>query len=180
MKVPGFSPEAIRALQAVVKTIDSQIEKLEKRFAGLAKKSSFAARYELALSVEGVGPVLARIAISELPENLHDWSTRQISSYSSVACMDNSSGTSVLNGTVPNHGNSHLKAGLYMPAVGLVATREWAKRTYSRLRAKGKTHQQAIIAIMHKLLIHLIAVLKRGSPWQAEPPKRRLTMNNTI
>jgi len=153
MKVPGFSSEAVRALAAVVKSIDSQIEKLEKKFVELTKKSSLATRYELALSVDGVGPVLARIAISELPENLHDWSSRQISSYSSVACMDNSSGQSVLNAAVPSHGNTHLKAGLYMPAVALVARRDWAKRTYGRLRAKGKAHQQAIIAIMHKLLI---------------------------
>lgn len=179
MKVPGFSAVAIAALQAVVKTLNDQIQNLETAFAERVRKSSLADRYKLALSVEGVGPVMARIAASELPENLDGWSIRQISSYAGVAGMDNSSGKSALPTHVPRHANSHLKAGLYMPAIALVATKEWAKHTYARLKGKGRTHQQAIVAIMHKLLIHLVAVIKRGSAWHPEPPKR-LTDNYTI
>jgi transposase len=172
IKVPGLHAFAVRALQDIVKSLESQIRKLETKFVELVRKSSMADRYKLALSVEGVGPVLARIAVSELPENLERWSVRQVSSYAGVAGMDNSSGKSAQPTHVPRHANSHLKAGLYMPALALVGTKDWAKRTYARLREKGKTHQQAMIAIMHKLLIHLVAVLKRGSAWHAEPSKR--------
>ena len=94
---------------------------------------------------------------------------RQLSSYAGVAAMDNSSGNRILNSHVPSHGNSHLKAGLYMPAISLLATQPWAKRTYARLTGLGRTHQQAMIAIMHKLLFHIVAVLKRDSAWKAEP-----------
>jgi transposase len=174
MKVPGFNPAAIRSLQAVVETIDAEIRRLEKTFVRLVRKSSLGGRHELALSACGVGPALARIAVCELPENLKDWSVRQLSSYAGVAAIDGSSGKSSPPAYVPRHGNSHLKGGLYMPAVALIATQPWAKATYARLRGKGRTHQQAIVAVMHKLLIHLVAVLKRGSPWQAEPPTVRL------
>jgi len=172
MKVPGYSQVAIESLKAVVKSIDAQIAKLEKKFIELVHKGPLAERHDLALSVQGVGPVLARIAVSELPERLDDWSIRQISSYAGVAAIDHSSGKRSSPARVPSHGNSHLKGGLYMPAVALVSTQKWAKELYRRLKEKGRTHQQAIIAVMHKLLIHLVAVLKRGSPWQAEPPKR--------
>jgi transposase len=175
IQVPGVNPVVIHSYRAVVKALATEIKTLEKKFVALMKentKSLLSERYKLALSVRGVGPVLARIAICELPEDLHAWSIRQISSYGGVAVMDNSSGKSVLPSHVPRHSNTHLKGGLYMPAVALVATQGWAKTTYARLRAKGHTHQQAIIPIMHKLLFHLIAVLKRGSPWEGEPPKR--------
>jgi transposase len=172
MKVPGYSQVAIESLKAVVKSIDREIAKLGKKFVELVKKSRLADRHQLALSVQGVGPALARIAVSELPEKLEAWSIRQISSYAGVSAIDNSSGKRSSPARVPSHGNSHLKGGLYMPAVALVATQKWAKDLYKRLKGKGRTHQQAIIAVMHKLLFHLVAVLKRGSPWQAEPPKR--------
>ena len=170
MKVPGFSQVAIRSLRAVVKTIDAQIKSLEKSFVELVKKSRFSERYKLARSVQGVGPVLARIALCELPESLENWSIRQLSSYAGVAAIDNGSGKKRPIAKVPRHGNSHLKGGLYMPAMSLVSKQEWAKTTYARLRGLGRTHEQAAIAIMHKLLIHLVAVLKRGTPWQSEPP----------
>ena len=175
IQVPGVNPVAIRSYKSVVKALGSEIKKLEKHFVAVMKKktkSLLSQRYKLALSVSGVGPVLARIAVCELPENLHSWSIRQISSYAGVAAMDNSSGKSAFPAHVPRHANTHLKGGLYMPAVALVATQDWAKDTYARLRARGATHQQAIVPIMHKLLFHLVAVLKRGSPWEGEPPKR--------
>ncbi len=172
MRVPGYSEVAIRTLKAVVKTIDREMAKLEKKFIELVKKGPLAERYALALSVQGVGPVLSRIAVSELPEKLDTWSIRQICSYGGVAAIDHSSGKRSSPARVPSHGNSHLKGGLYMPALSLTTTQKWAKDLYKRLTEKGRTHQQAIIAVMHKLLIQLVAVLKRGSPWQAEPPIR--------
>jgi transposase len=179
IQVPGFSSIAIGALKSVVKAIDAEIKNLEKRFIELVKKGSLAERYELALSVPGVGPVLARVAVCELPEKLDEWSVRQLSSYAGVAAIDDNSGKRLPVARVPSHGNSHLKAGLYMPAMALIVNQEWAKTTYRRLRGNARTHQQAIIAVMHRLLIHIIAVLKRGSAWQTEPPKG-LTNNHTI
>jgi transposase len=171
IKVPGVNPIAIEALKAVVKAIEAQVTLLRRKFVELVRKSSFATRYALLLTIPGVGPCLARIAVCELPEDLHRWSVRQLSSYAGVATMDNSSGNKRSPAHVPTHGNSHLKAGLYMPAISLLATQDWAKKTYSRLLAKGKLHQQAMIAIMHKLFFHLVAVLKRGSAWKANPLK---------
>jgi transposase len=171
VQVPGFSACAASSLLAVVKAIDAEVKKLEKAFVALVRKSSLAGRYDLCLSVCGVGPHLARIAVCELPESLQDWSVRQLSSYAGVSAIDRSSGSSAPPAQVPRHANSHLKGGFYMPSVALVATQPWAQAVYRRLRTKGRTHQQAIVAVMHKLLIHLVAVVKRGSPWQAEPPK---------
>ena len=69
-------------------------------------------------------------------------------------------------------GNTHLKAALYMPAVTALRREEWAKNLYARLRQKGRTHDQAIVPIMRRLLTRVVVVLKRGTPWEDEPPKR--------
>jgi transposase len=40
---------------------------------------------------------------------------------------------------------------------------------YRRWRAAGKLPKVALIAAMHKLLIHLNAMLKDQTPWQPTP-----------
>jgi transposase len=172
IQVPGFSKVAIKSLKCVIAALNTQIQKLEREFVALVKTSSFAEKYRIALTVPSIGPVMARAAVCELPENLHGWSVRQISTYAGVAPVDESSGTKTLPSRVPKHKNVHLKAALYMPALNAVQTQEWARKTYARLMARGLKHQQAMIPIMHKLLFHLVAVLKRGSAWEAEPPKK--------
>lgn len=167
MKVPGFSKVAASSLKRIVKAIDREIEKLKSEFLRLVKESSFAERYALAKSVPGVGVDLARICVCELPEDLENWSAKQVCAYAGVAPIDDSSGKRSGPARVPQHANFHLKAGLYMPGLGLMQHDPWASRTYARLRARGLAHQQAAISLMHKLLIRIIAVLKRGTAWQA-------------
>ena len=172
IQVPGYAPQAAKALKRVATALGREIAKLEAEFVRMVKASSLAQRFALAQTVPCVGPNLARIAVCELPQDLEKWSIRQLSCYAGVAALDDQSGKKNLPPRVPKHKNVHLKAALYMPAMGLIMRHAWAKQTYSRLRTRGLTHQQAIVAIMHKLLFHLVAVLKRGSAWQAEPPTK--------
>lgn len=172
VQVPGFSKVAAAALRRVVAALDRQIRNLEAEFVRQVGASPLAERYRLVLGVPNVGPCLARIAVCELPENLESWSIRQLSSYAGLPPMNKSSGKKELPARVPKHKNAHLKAGLYMPAMVAVQRSPWATKTYARLRARGLVHQSAVVAVMHKLLFHIVAVLKRGSAWEAEPPKK--------
>jgi hypothetical protein len=65
-----------------------------------------------------------------------------------------------------------LKGAFYMPAVNRVGIAPWAKEIYARRRARGCNHQQALVPVMRKMLTQVAAVLRRRSPWQAEPPAR--------
>ena len=44
------------------------------------------------------------------------------------------------------------------------------KPFYARLRAKGKSHKQAIIACIGKLVSIMNAIIKTGSPFNANIP----------
>lgn len=170
LKVPGLSAVVVKSLRSLIRALDRQIKILDAEFVRFVKTTPLGERYQLAQSIPQVGPGLARVAVSELPENLTSWSIRQISSYGGLAPQDEASGKKVMKSRLSRHKNVHLKAALYMPAMGLIRNQPWAKAGYTRLRARGLTHQQAIVPIMHKLLFHLVAVLKRGSAWEAEPP----------
>jgi transposase len=171
IQVPGYSKIAAESLNRVIKALDRQIKRLSLEFEKLVAASSFAQKYEHLQSIPCIGPNTARVAVCELPEDIQNWSVRQISAYAGVAPMDDSSGKRTAPARVPKHGNFRMKAALYMPAMGWVKKGGWGLATYRRLLARGLTHQQAIIPLMHKQLFFICAVLKRGTAWEAVPPK---------
>ena len=172
IQVPGMSAVVVKSIKRLSTTLTKEIKTLEKAFVGKVKSSSLATKYKNILTVPSIGPVAARTLVCELAEDLNPWSVRKISVYAGVAPLDDSSGKKVKPARVPKHKNVHLKAALYMPALNAVQRQPWATKAYAKLRAKGLNHQQAMIPIMHKLLFHVVAVIKRGSAWEAEPPKK--------
>lgn len=119
----------------------------------------------LLMSAPGVGPVVARTLIAELPE-LGQLSGKQIAALVGVAPYPHDSGRT--RGRRPiQGGRGKVRAVLYMAA--LVATRYHPalRAFYQRLLARGKPKKVALVACMHKLLTILNAMLRHQQPWQA-------------
>jgi transposase len=116
-------------------------------------------------SVPGVGPVLCRTLLAELPE-LGSLTHKQLAALVGVAPLNRDSGTMRGKRAVWG-GRSGVRAALYMAA--LVATRHnpQVKEFYERLLAAGKAKKVALVACMRKLLIILNAVLKHRTPWRS-------------
>lgn len=166
--MPGLEPYVKQALRDTAALVEVRIRKMEKEFAQRVKKTALRTRYELAMSVPGVGPILSRVVTSELPDDLSPFSISQLTSYASVAPIDDSSGKQTKPARI-QRGNLHLKAALYMPALGCIQRQKWARELYARLMARGRKHEQAIVAVMRRLLIRILEVLKRGTPWVVKP-----------
>jgi transposase len=167
--MPEIDPHAREAYRRVVQALTEQLKGLRREFHELVTTSSSASLYELALTVPDIGAETARVCVSELPENWRTASLAQLSVYAGLAPIDDSSGKRVQPARL-GRGNFRLKAIFYMPALLAVQRRQWAKDLYARLRAKGRAHQQAIIAVMRRLFLRVMAVLRRGSPWTEEAP----------
>jgi transposase len=167
-KVAGLDKVARQAYLSCAAMLDRKIQTLEKEYVKRVKASDLKEKYELALSIPGVGPCLARIAVAELPENIGDFTIAQLTAYAGVAPMDNSSGKKQGSAKI-QQGNSHIKGALYMPALYCVGHQSWAKDLYARLRAKGRIHKQAAIAVMRRLLMRVVEVIQRGTPWEVRP-----------
>ena len=173
---PGLPPCCAKAYAGSILHLDKEIKKLEKALLEAILKSKYESQYKLALSVNCIGPATAATLVSELPPNLYQASAHQIVAYGSLAPKDDSSGKR--NG--PKHlapGNMHIKNAMYMPAMVAIKTQEWARGLYKRLRSKGRAHQQAIAAVMRKLLERVIVVIQRGTAYQPAPPKKPQTQN---
>ena len=116
-------------------------------------------------SVPGVGPVLARTLLAELPE-LGTLDRRRLAALAGVAPLNRDSGKMRGRRAVWG-GRARVRAALYMAA--LVASRHnpAIREFYERLCAAGKPKKVALVACMRKLLAILGAMLKHRDPWRS-------------
>ena len=119
---------------------------------------------DLLRSVPGIGQVVSRTLIAELPELGH-LCRKKIASLVGVAPINRDSGSLRGRRSVWG-GRSTVRRALYMAA--LVATRRNVviRRFYQRLRSAGKSPKVALVACMRKLLVILNAMVRTGQPWQ--------------
>ncbi|MFC1491028.1 IS110 family transposase [Nitrospinota bacterium] len=155
------------------KTIKTHIKWLKRALAGLdarlrelVRESPLWREKEALLqSVPGIGDVVSRTLIAELPE-LGRLNRRQVASLVGVAPLNRDSGTMRGRRSVWG-GRPAVRRALYMSA--LVAARKnfVIRRFYERLREAGKKAKVALVACMRKLLTILNAMVRSGQPWRA-------------
>jgi transposase len=151
--------EHIRYLERQLKGIDLETEER------IRTSPIWRAKEDLLRSVPGVGPVLSRTLIAELPE-LGQLTEKQICALVGVAPLARDSG--IMRGRrMVWGGRAPVRAVLYMAA--LVASRRnpVVRAFYLRLRTAGKPPKVAITACMRKLLVILNAMVRSNTPWNA-------------
>ncbi len=127
-----------------------------------------ARRYELLLSIPGVGATSALHLLAELTLLPANMDVRQWVAYAGLDPREYSSGTSVHKKVrISKAGNQHLRRALYMPALVASVREPHLRAFYLHLLARGKTKMQALVATMRKLL-H--AILRHA---QTRPALRR-------
>ena len=123
--------------------------------------------YDLVTSVKCVGDVLATELIVYTNAFTRMQTTSQLACYCGVAPFEHSSGTSIRGriGT-SNFANMNLKSTLHMAAVSATRYVPDIKQYYERKVAEGKNKMCVINAIRNKLIKRVMAVVKRGTPYQ--------------
>ena len=124
-------------------------------------------RDRLLQSVPGIGPTTAACLIASLPE-LGTLSHREISKLVGVAPLPDDSGTRTGYRRI-HGGRRNVRRALYMATVTAITHNPTIALAYRRWRAQGKLPKVALVAAMHKLLIHLNAMLKYQTAWQPTP-----------
>ena len=116
-------------------------------------------RDQLLQSVPGIGPTTSAALLAQLPE-LGGLTHRQISKLVGVAPLPDDSGARHGYRRVQG-GRADVRCALYMATVTAVTHNPTIRVAYRRWRAAGKVPKVALVAAMHKLLIHLNAMLKQ-------------------
>lgn len=162
-----LAPEVVaRRIRVHVRWLEKELDRADRELDEAIERSEAWRENEALLrSVPGVGPVLARTLLAELPE-LGTLGHRRLSALVGVAPLNRDSGTlrgkrAVWGGRAP------VRATLYMGALVAVRHNPTLKAFYGRLLKAGKPKKVALVACMRKLLSILNAVLRDRAPWHS-------------
>jgi transposase len=151
------------SVRTLGRCLDRQIEALDAAIAGLIEATpDLRAKARSLRAVRGVGPVTIAALLAGVPE-LGTFNKNQVAAMAGVAPFNRDSGT--FRGTRSIHGGRHaVRRVLFMAALSASRSNPILRDVYQRLRAKGKAHKVALVAVMRKLLIHLNSLLKCPPP----------------
>jgi transposase len=155
---------AQRSFKAVLKRLEAERARIDKAIDKLIEASPlWCAQQGLLKSVPGIGDVVARTLIAELPE-LGQVDRHQIAALAGVAPMNRDSGRYRGKRQIQG-GRVEVRAPLYMAGLVAIQHNPALKSFYRRLRDAGKPARLALVAAMRKLLTILNAMLRDGKPW---------------
>jgi transposase len=156
---PMLPREILASLQRNLRHLDREIDKIEGLINQLVEQApALRERVRLLVQVQGVGHRTAVAVLATMPE-LGTLSENQTAALAGLAPFNRDSGA--FRGTRSIRGGRlSVRGALYMAAFSASQNNPVLKPFYQRLRAKGKAHNLALVAVMRKLLIHLNRLLK--------------------
>ncbi|MBO0741858.1 MAG: IS110 family transposase [Hyphomicrobiaceae bacterium] len=159
------SRRLIKSVDRLLAVLQKELSELEQEVGeGIRGTPAWRERDELLRSVPGIGNVVARTLIADLPE-LGRLGRKQIAALVGIAPLNRDSGRMHGKRTTWG-GRAKVRSALYMAA--LVASRRnpVLKAFYQRLISFGKPKKLALIAVMRKLLTILNAMVRDNKRWQ--------------
>ncbi|MER8548609.1 IS110 family transposase [Mesorhizobium sp. M1169] len=160
-----IAKQAQKSIQRLLVALRRELASLDAGMDDHIRKSPvWRVNEKLLSSVPGVGPVVARSLIAEMPE-LGSLDRRQIAALAGLAPWTRQSGKwrgkSFIGG-----GRSHVRAALFMAALVAIRHNPVLKAFRDRLVEAGKPKIVAVVATMRKLLTILNAIVRDQKPWQ--------------
>jgi transposase len=158
-------PRLRKSIARLLKALEKELASLDADIDDAVRGSpAWRDKEDLLASVPGVGPIIARTLIAELPE-LGQLGRKQIAALAGLAPFTRQSGQW--------HGRSFIGGGrtavrtvLFMGAMVAKRHNPVLKAFFDRLVVAGKPKMVALVAVARKLLIILNAILRDNRPWQ--------------
>jgi transposase len=161
------TPASLRSqLEAHLAFLEGQLAALDAALAQTIQASPiWRAKEQLLCSIPGVGPVVARTLLAELPE-LGALTRQAAAALVGVAPLNRDSGRRQRPRGIGG-GRAGVRAKLYMAALTATRCDPVMRAFYERLMRHGKPPKVALVACMHKLLTVANAILRDGTPWRS-------------
>ena len=129
----------------------------------IAGSATLNTRYDLLVSIPGIGPATAPVLLAMLPEaGTTDRSS--IASLAGVAPMARDSGTFTGKRSIAG-GRPRIRRALYQAAMGTMSGQSRFAHKYRQLIKAGKQPKVALIAVARKIITTANAILKTQQPY---------------
>lgn len=154
-----------KSIARLLKALEKELTSLDQDIDDAIRGSpAWREKENLLASVPGIGPVIARTLLADLPE-LGTLDRRQIAALVGLAPWTRQSGQwrgrSFIGG-----GRTSVRAALFPGAMAAARHNPQLRDFHQRLIAAGKPKMVALIAVARKLLTILNAIIRDNRPWQ--------------
>lgn len=130
-----------------LEVLNEQMERVERRIEDAVKKTN-----TKLTSIPGFGELTAGILIGELGTLKRFRSADQLTAFAGLDVVVRQSGKYEHKGHISKRGSPNLRDALYKAALPASQFNPVCKQFYQKLRAKGKHHKVALVAVARKLL----------------------------
>jgi transposase len=159
------SAQAAKSISRLVKALENELNSVDHDIDDHVRSSpAWSAAENLLTTVPGVGNVIARTLLAEMPE-LGTLDRRQIAALAGLAPWTRQSGQwrgkSFIGG-----GRASVRSALFMAAMVASRHNPNLKSFREQLIARGKAKKTALVAVARKLLTILNAIIRDQQPWR--------------
>jgi len=170
----GFQEPLLWEVKALVHQLELFIEQIAQAEGRIER--AMEGRKSLVVTVPGVGVVTAAVIESELGDAKRFENANQVRAFAgldpSVFQTGKFEGTQM---HISKRGSPQLREALYRSALWASRANPACRELYERMRAKGKAHRSALIAVSAKLLIQAWAVMRDGKSFEIPERYRHTT-----
>jgi transposase len=154
--------ETVTFLAQASERIHDEIETLFKRHPDLDRER------KLLMSIPGIGDVMSSYLLSVL--RLRSFSSaREAAAFCGVVPLHNQSGERThTKGKISRECDGTIRAALYLPTLAAIRSHVPFRQRYEALIERGKHHNQAVFAMMNKIVRTAFGVLRNGKPYRID------------
>ena len=154
--------------------LEKQIKETMYKIETTIKENEFLSRnFSLLITVEGINFNVAWRILAELNyETINDITPKSLVAHAGLSPRENSSGDKYGKVRISKIGKSDLRKIMYMPALSCIRHDNYFSSFYLHLLEKGKPKKVAIVAVMRKMILTAMGVLRNQEPFDPEWSKK--------
>lgn len=161
----ALAPALMKSLRRLIRALQKELDQVDGDIDQAVRASPVWRRKEdLLQSVPGVGKVVARTLLAEMPE-LGRLDRRQAAALAGLAPFTRQSGKWRGKSFI-GQGRACVRSALFMASLSAARHNPALRDFHQRLIAAGKPKMVALVAVARKLLTTLNAILRDEKPWQ--------------
>lgn len=154
--------------------LEKQIKETMYKIETVVKENEFLSRnFNLLITVEGINSNVAWRILAELNyETINDITPKSLVAHAGLSPRENSSGDKYGKANISKIGKSDLRKIMYMPALSCIRHNNYFASFYLHLLEQGKPKKVAIVAVMRKMILTAMGVLRNQEPFDPEWSKK--------